>query len=170
MKSLALTLACLLLNIITSPKDWGKTKTPPCQRWTISLSWSSEVHSPWFHHHATREKLQAVWVWSVLGLNKHVSDWWDERNVMIHSNQTLYHNVQTWILVILTEHSGCLLWNLPSAHFVKGGSVEPCSMVTAHRMPSSTANDRIIVLQQQLYMFLQRDIFLICLTNINNNI
>lgn len=131
----------------------GKIQTPPCQRWTISLSGSSEIHSPWFHHHATREKLQAVWVWSVLGLNKHVSDWWDERSVMIHSKQTLYHNVQTWILVILTKHSGCLRWNLLSAHFVKRESVESCSMVAAHMMPLSTANNRIIILQQQLYRF-----------------
>lgn len=62
--------------------DWVKIQTPPCQGWTKSLSGSSEIHSPWFHHHATREKLQAVWVWSVLGLNKHVSDWWDERGVI----------------------------------------------------------------------------------------
>lgn len=113
----------------------AEIQTLPCQGWTISISRSSEVHSPWLQHPTTRKKLQAVWVRSVLGLNKHVSDWWEERNVTIHSNQTLYSNMLT-----LTKHSACLLWNGTSGHFVKRWADEPCPMVTAHRVPLNTVN------------------------------
>lgn len=43
-------------------------------------------------------------------------------------------------MLTLTKHSGCLVWNWTSSHFVKGWSGEPRSMVTAYRIPLSTEN------------------------------